>query len=66
MKINYFKKCLGGVLMFLLCATFELHAQFRPGGGGGGGGGFGGFGGFGGGGGNNFNRGGSTSGEADI
>jgi len=63
MKINYFKKCLGGVLMFLLCATFELHAQFRPGGGGGGGGGFGGFGGFGGGGGNNFNRGGSTSGQ---
>jgi general secretion pathway protein D len=60
MKTNCFKKHLGGVLIFLLCATFELHAQFRPGGGGGGG--FGGFGGFGGGGGfNNANRGGSTA-----
>ena len=44
MKTTNFKKILGGVLLFLLCATFELHAQFRPGGGGGGG--FGGFGGF--------------------
>ncbi len=55
MKTNCFQKYIGGVLGFLLCATFELHAQFgggggRPGGGGGfGGGGFGG-GGFGGGG----------------
>ena len=54
MKTNCFQKYIGGVLMFLLCATFELHAQFGGGGGrgGGGGGGFGGggFGGFGGGG----------------
>jgi general secretion pathway protein D len=50
MKTNCFQKYIGGVLMFLLCATFELHAQFGGGGGrGGGGGGFGG-GGFGGGG----------------
>src|ERR1017187_6089620 len=55
MKTNCFKKHLGGVLIFLLCATFELHAQYRTGGGGGGGG-FGGFGGFGGGGFNNANR----------
>ena len=39
MKTNRFKKYLGGLLVFLLCATFELHAQFRPGG-------FGRFGGF--------------------
>jgi general secretion pathway protein D len=44
MKTNCFNKHLGGVLIFLLCATFELHAQFG-GGGRGGGGGFGGFGG---------------------
>ncbi len=60
MKTNGFKKHLGGVLVFLLCAAFELHAQFRPGGGGGGG--FGGFGGFGGGGINNASRGATTSG----
>ncbi len=46
MKTNCFQKYIGGVLIFLLSATFELHAQF---GGGGRGGGFGG-GGFGGGG----------------
>jgi general secretion pathway protein D len=57
MKTNYFQKHFGGVLILLLCVTFELHAQQR----GGGGGGFGGFGGFGGGGGNNFNRGGGSS-----
>jgi len=51
MKTNCFNKHLGGVLIFLLCATFELHAQFGGGGArGGGGGGFGGFGGGGGGG----------------
>ncbi len=44
MKTNYFKKHLGGVLILLLCAAFQLHAQPRPGG-------FGGFGGF-----NAFNR----------
>ena len=53
MKSNFFKKLFSGVLFFLLCAAFNLQAQFRPGGGGGGGGfgggGFGGFGGFGGG-----------------
>ena len=50
MKTNCFQKYIGGVLVILLCATFELHAQFGGGGGrGGGGGGFGG-GGFGGGG----------------
>jgi len=51
MKINCFPKYLGGALALLLCATFELHAQFGGGrgGGGGGGGGFTGFGGFGGG-----------------
>lgn len=59
MKTNCFKKHLGGVLIFLLCAAVEIQAQQR--GGGGGGGGFGGFGGFGGGGGNNFNRGGGSS-----
>jgi general secretion pathway protein D len=58
MKTNCFKKHLGGVLIFLLCAAFELHAQVRPGGGAGG---FGGFGGFGGGAFNNANRGGATS-----
>jgi general secretion pathway protein D len=53
MKTNYFPKHLGGVLALLLCATMDIHAQQRTGGGGGfGGGGFGGFGGFGGGGGN--------------
>jgi general secretion pathway protein D len=50
MKTNHFKKYFGGVLIFLLCAAFNLHAQQR-----GGGGGFGGFGG--GGGGGTFNRG---------
>ena len=44
MKTNCFQKHLGGVLVLLLCATFELQAQNR----GGGGGGFGGFGGGGG------------------
>src|ERR1035437_2596257 len=48
MKTNYFQKHFGGVLILLLCATFELHAQQRGGGGGGGGG-------------NNFNRGGGSS-----
>ena len=57
MKTNSFKKHFGGALIFLLCAAFELHAQFRPGGGG-----FGGFGGFGGGGNNNANRGATTGG----
>ncbi len=57
MKTNCFQKYLGGVLVFLLCAAFELHAQVRPGGGGG----FGGFGGFGGGAFNNANRGSATS-----
>src|SRR5271154_5100661 len=56
MKMNSFKKISGGVLAFLLCASIEIHAQQRFGGGGGG---FGGFGGFGGG--NNFNRGGGSS-----
>jgi general secretion pathway protein D len=51
MKTNCFNKYLGGVLILLLCATFELQAQFGGGGGRGGGGGGGGFGGFGGGGG---------------
>jgi general secretion pathway protein D len=51
MKTNCFPKYLGGVLAVLLCATIELQAQVRPGGGGGGGGfGGGGGGGFGGGG----------------
>ncbi|HUB87026.1 MAG TPA: hypothetical protein VMB22_03975 [Verrucomicrobiae bacterium] len=47
MKMNQFSKITGGVLALLFCATFELHAQFRGGGGfgGGGGGGGGGFGG---------------------
>ena len=53
MKTNCFEKYLGGVLVFLLCAAFALHAQVRPGGGAGG---FGGFGGF-----NTANRGGATS-----
>ncbi len=44
MKTNCFQKHLGGVLILLLCAAFQLHAQPRPGG-------FGGFGGF-----NAFNR----------
>src|ERR1017187_4567574 len=63
MKSNFYQKLFGGVLLFLLCATVEIHAQGRFGGGGGGfgGGGFGGFGGFGGGGGGNFNRGGGTT-----
>jgi general secretion pathway protein D len=47
MKTNCFQKYLGAVLIFLLCASPQLHAQGR----GGGGGGFGGFGGGGGGGG---------------
>jgi general secretion pathway protein D len=50
MKTNCFQKYIGGVLVVLLCATFELHAQFGGGGGRPGGGGGGGFGGFGGGG----------------
>jgi general secretion pathway protein D len=62
MKTNCFPKYFGGVLIFLLCATFELQAQPRPGGGGVGGfGGLGGFGGFGGGF-NPANRGATTSG----
>jgi len=63
MKTNHFKKHLGGVLIFLLCAAFNLHAQQRTGGGG-----FGGFGGFGGGGGGggNFNRTASTSGTSQY
>src|ERR1039457_891953 len=65
MKFNFYQKLFGGVLLFLLCAAVEIHAQGRFGGGGGGGGfgggGFGGFGGFGGGGGgNNGNRGGTS------
>src|ERR1017187_3695258 len=64
MKSNFYQKLFGGVLLFLLCAAVEIHAQGRFGGGGGGGGfgggGFGGFGGFGGGGGNNGNRGGTS------
>jgi general secretion pathway protein D len=69
MKTNHFKKYFGAVLIFLVCAVFELHAQPRGGGGGGfggGAGGFGGFGGFGGGnggGGNNANRNATTSGQ---
>jgi general secretion pathway protein D len=61
MKTNQITKLSGSILVFLIAAAFELHAQFRPGGGGGfGGGGFGGgFGGFGGGGG--FNRTASTA-----
>ena len=47
MKTNRFPKYLGGVLIFLLCAAMEIHAQQRTGGSGG----FGGFGGF-----NNANR----------
>src|ERR1039458_8972084 len=69
MKSNFYQKLFGGVLLFLLCATVEIHAQGRFGGGGGGfgGGGFGGFGGFGGGGGGNFNRGGgNTSGSGQY
>jgi general secretion pathway protein D len=75
MKTNCFNKYLGGVLIFLLSATFELHAQFGGGGGGGGGrfgggGGFGGggFGGFGGGGfgGGAVNRGTTTSGSSQY
>ena len=62
MKTNCFSKYLGGALALLLCATFELPAQFRPGGGGGGGG-FGGFGGFGGGGGFNRTTTGTSSGQ---
>jgi len=53
------KQLLGGALAFLLCATFEVHAQVRTGGGGGGGG-FG-FGGFGGGGGGGFRGGGAST-----
>ena len=45
MKINYFLKYIGGVLLALLCAALTVHAQQRTGGGGGGLGGFGGFGG---------------------
>ena len=60
MKSNFLNKLFGGVLLTLLCAAVDLHAQQRIGGGGGGGGGFGGFGG-GGFGGNNFNRGGSST-----
>ena len=56
MKTNCFKKLLGGVLALLLCATMDIHAQQRTGGGG-----FGGFGGFGGGGGGGFNRTASTA-----
>jgi general secretion pathway protein D len=52
MKMQQFKKYVGGILVFLFCIAIEVHAQQRPGGGGGGGGGFGGFGGFGGGGAN--------------
>ena len=63
MKTNCFQKHLGGVLILLLCATFELQAQNR--GGGGGGGGFGGFGGFGGGGGG-INRSTTTSGSGQY
>ncbi|MGD0745014.1 MAG: secretin N-terminal domain-containing protein [Verrucomicrobiota bacterium] len=51
MKTNCFQKYLGGVLIFLLCAVFELYAGGGVGGGGRGGGGGGGFTGFGGGGG---------------
>lgn len=51
MKSNFHLKLFGGVLIFMFCAAFELHAQFRPGGFGGGG-----FGGFGGGFGGGFNR----------
>jgi len=73
MKTDCFLKYIGGVLVFLLCATFELHAQFGGGGGrgggggggfGGGGGGFGGFGGFGGGGAVNRNA--TTSGSGQY
>jgi general secretion pathway protein D len=54
MKVNSLPKYVGGALMVLLCATVELHAQFR-------GGGFGGFGGFRGGGFGTFNRGGANN-----
>ncbi len=60
MRTEFYKRLFGGVLIFLVGAAFNLHAQVRPGGGGGGG--FGGFGGFGGGGfGGGANRGGSTA-----
>ncbi|MGB7769503.1 MAG: hypothetical protein WBN22_11705 [Verrucomicrobiia bacterium] len=55
MRTKCFPKYLGGVLIFILCATAELHAQFRPGGGG-----FGGFGGF-----NNLNRNNASSSSGD-
>jgi general secretion pathway protein D len=47
MQTLNWNKILGGVLIFIFCATIQIYAQGR---GGGGGGGFGGFGGFGGGG----------------
>ena len=43
MKMNQFTKIIGGTLALLLCATFELHAQPRGGGGFGGGGASGGW-----------------------
>ena len=61
MKTNCFQKYLGGILIILLGATLNLHAQARGGGGGGGGGGGargGGGGAFGGGGGGAFGGGG--------
>ena len=67
MKSNNLKRLFSGALITLFCATVNLHAQQRPGGGfGGGGGGFGGGfggGGFGGGGfgGGGFNRGGGAT-----
>jgi general secretion pathway protein D len=61
MRINSYKQLFGGLVVFLLSAAVELHAQQRTGGGGGGGGGFGGFGGFGGGGFGGGNRNGSSS-----
>lgn len=70
MKLNNFNKLLGGIAVMLFCASIEIHAQPRPGGGGFGGGGFGGggfggFGGFGGGGfGNAFRPGGAGAGSS--
>ena len=63
MKTNCFQRYLGGVLIFLLCAVFELYAGAGGGGGGGRGGGGGAFGGgaFGGGGGGAINRGASAA-----
>jgi len=75
MKTNYFKKYLIGVLIILLCAVGELHAQTRGGGGGGGGRGggggggfgeFGGFGGFGGGGGGSAVNRGTTANSSEY